>query len=172
MKLYYIILLFTYFKFHISFNKISYYNYIKLCNLEIWISRAPLTYTNSRTVIQTTKKCTTLALQCVYSHTYLMLSTFTLNCGQASLYFEKHSHSSRHVIFWCTRILCVAVIACKNSDHRKSDLWHSFIEAVALSITNNELTNTFHYPRVSLKPFPDDLKLYYIIKALQISHST
>ncbi len=78
MKLYYIILLFTYFKFHMSFYNLSYYNYIKLCNLEIWISRAPLTYTNSRTVIQTTKKCTTLTLQCVYSHTYLMLSTFTL----------------------------------------------------------------------------------------------
>ncbi len=78
MKLYYIILLFTYFKFYISFCNLSYYNYIKRCNLEIWISRAPLTYTNIRTVIQTTKKCTTLALQCEYSHTYLMLSTFTL----------------------------------------------------------------------------------------------
>ncbi len=30
----------------------------------------------------------------------------------------------------------VAVIACKNSDHRKSDLWHSFIKPVSLSIMN------------------------------------
>ncbi len=61
------------------------------------------------------------------------------DCGQASLHFEKHSHSSRHIIFWCARILCVAVITCKNSDHRKSDLWHSFIEAVSLSITNKRI---------------------------------
>ncbi len=72
MKLYYIILLFTYFRFYIRFYNLSYYK------MEIWMSRAPLMYTNIRTVIQITKKCTTLALQCVYSHTYLMLSTFTL----------------------------------------------------------------------------------------------
>ncbi len=59
--------------------------------------------------------------------------------GQASLHFEKHSHSSRHVIFRCARILCVAVIACKNSDHRKCDLRHSFIEAFSLSITNKRM---------------------------------
>ncbi len=35
-------------------------------------------------------------------------------CGQASLHFEKHSHSSRHVIFLCAHILCAAVIVCKN----------------------------------------------------------
>ncbi len=66
-------------------------------------------------------------------------ATRHLDCGQASLHFEKRSHSSRHVIFWCARILCVAVIACTNSDHRKSDLWHSFIEAVSLSITNKRI---------------------------------
>ena len=47
-----------------------------------------------RTVIQITKKCTTLALQCVYSHTYLMPSTFTLDtvAGQLAeeLMLQQH----------------------------------------------------------------------------------
>ncbi len=60
-------------------------------------------------------------------------------CGQASLHFEKHSHSSRHVIFLWAQILCAAVIVCKNTDQRKSDLWHLFIEPFSLSKTNRRM---------------------------------
>ncbi len=45
-----------------------------------------------------------------------------------------------NVILRCVHILCVAVIPCKTSDQRKSDLWHSFIEPVSLSITNKRIT--------------------------------
>ena len=54
--------------------------------------------TNSRTVIQITKTCT-LALQHVYLHTYVMLSTFTLatvtQLLAAELMLQPHSEGSK-----------------------------------------------------------------------------
>ncbi len=44
-----------------------------------------------------------------------------------------------HLRPWCALILRAAVIACKNTDKRKCDLWHSFIEPVSLSITNKRM---------------------------------
>ena len=45
---------------------------------------SPNSFPNSRTVIQITKKCTTFALQCVYSHTHAHTRTWRLH-GRSSL---------------------------------------------------------------------------------------
>lgn len=82
MKLYYIIRLLTYFilVFTIFLITITSSSAIWKCGYRVRHN------TNSRTVIQTTKKCTTLALQCVFTHIldaiylYISDSNWAVSC--------------------------------------------------------------------------------------------